>query len=67
MVVEEGPFDAHRSRRAAMTRLGELLFDYFVPMDFLVFTPEEIEKWKDTKNHVIAHAVREGKVLYDAH
>jgi predicted nucleotidyltransferase len=67
LVVEDGPFDVQRSRRAAMTRLWELLFDYFIPMDFLVFTPEEIEKWKDSKNHVIAHAVREGRVLYECH
>lgn len=67
LVVEDGPFDAQRSRRAAMTRLSELLFDYFIPMDFLVFTPEEIEKWKGTRNHVIAHALKEGKVLYEYH
>jgi predicted nucleotidyltransferase len=67
LVVEDGPFDAKRSRRAAMTRLSELLFDYFIPMDFLVFTPEEIEKWKDAMNHVIAHALKEGKVLYEYH
>ena len=67
LVVEDGPFNAGRSRRAAMTRLSELLFDYFIPMDFLVFTPEEIEKWKDAKNHVIAHALKEGRVLYEYH
>jgi len=67
LVVEDGPFDAQHSRRAAMTRLSELLFDYYIPMDFLVFTPEEIEKWKDAKNHVIAHALREGRVLYEYH
>ena len=67
LVVEDGPFTAGRSRRAAMTRLSELLFDYFIPMDFLVFTPEEIEKWKDAKNHVIAHALKEGRVLYEYH
>lgn len=67
LVVEDGPFDARRSRRAEMTRLWELFFDYFIPMDFLVFTPEEVEKWKEAKNHVIAHALREGRVLYEHH
>lgn len=67
LVVEDGPFDAQRSRRAEMTRLGNAMFDYFIPIDFLVFTPQEIEKWKDTKNHVIAHALREGRMLYESH
>lgn len=67
LVVEDGPFDAQRSRRAEMTRLWNIMFDYFIPIDFLVFTPQEIEQWKDTKNHVIAHALREGRMLYESH
>jgi predicted nucleotidyltransferase len=67
LIVEDGPFDAQRSRRGEITRLSNILFDYFIPMDFLVFTPQEIDKWKDAKNHVIAHALREGRTLYEAH
>jgi predicted nucleotidyltransferase len=66
IVVEDGPFDAQRSRRAEMTRLGNIMFDYFIPIDFLVFTPQEIDKWKDVKNHVIAHALLEGRTLYES-
>jgi predicted nucleotidyltransferase len=66
LVVEDGPFDAQRSRRAEMTRLGNIMFDYFIPIDFLVFTPQEIDEWKDVKNHVIAHALREGRTLYES-
>lgn len=67
LIVEDGPFDAKRSRRGEITRLSNVLFDYFIPMDFLVFTPQEIDKWKDAKNHVIAHALREGRTLYESH
>ena len=67
LVVEDGPFDAQRSRRAEITRLGNVMFEYFIPIDFLVFTPQEVEKWKDTQNHVIAHALREGRMLYESH
>jgi hypothetical protein len=42
------------------------MFDYFIPIDFLVFTPQEIDEWKDVKNHVIAHALREGRTLYES-
>lgn len=67
LIIEDGPFDAQRSRRGEITRLSNILFDYFIPMDFLVFTPQEIDKWKDVKNHVIAHALREGRTLYESH
>jgi uncharacterized protein len=66
LVVEDGPFNAQRSRRAEMTRLWNILFDYMIPIDFLVFTPEEIEKWRPTHNHVIAHALKEGRVMYES-
>jgi len=67
LIVEDGPFDAQRSRRREIARLSDILFDFFIPMDFLVFTPQEIEKWKNVKNHVIAHALREGRTLYESH
>lgn len=66
LIVEDGPFDAQRSRRGEITRLSNILFDYFIPIDFLVFTSQEIEKWKEVKNHVIAHALREGRTLYES-
>jgi len=67
LVVEDGPFDARHSRRGAMTRLRTVLGEYFIPMDFLVFTPQEIEEWKDVGNHVVSHALREGITLYESH
>lgn len=65
LVVEDGPFSQQRSREFEMTRLWDILFEYNVPMDFLVFSPEEIAKWGKAKNHVVAHALREGQVMYD--
>jgi predicted nucleotidyltransferase len=67
LVIEDGPFDALRSRRAEMVRLRIILADFFIPMDFLVFTPQEIEEWKDVRNHVVSHALREGRTLYESH
>jgi uncharacterized protein len=65
LVVEDGPFNAQRSRRAEMTRLWKLLGAYRVAKDFLVYTAEEIDKWRTAGNHVISHALKEGRVLYE--
>lgn len=35
------------------------------PMDIFVFTPEEIEYWRGTVNHIITEAIEKGEVLYD--
>ena len=42
LVVEDGPFSKERSRESEMTRLWDILFEYNIPIDFLVFTPEEV-------------------------
>jgi predicted nucleotidyltransferase len=65
LIVEDGPFNAQRSRRKEMARLWRLFMDYRIPLDFLVYTPEEIEERQCARNHVIAHALKDGKVLYE--
>lgn len=67
LVIEDGPFGPERSRRAEMVRLLRLVRDFRIATDFLVYTPEEIEKWQSSRNHVVSHALREGKVLYERH
>lgn len=65
LVVEDGPFNHGRTRETEMVKLWEACFDYNIPLDFLVYSPEEIELWQGVTNHVIAHAIKDGKVLYE--
>lgn len=61
LVVMES--DQPRRHRAAAMQL------MFRPMpcsiDFLVFTPAEVEKWNGTVNHLITEAFRNGKIVYE--
>jgi uncharacterized protein len=34
-------------------------------MDILVFTPEEVERWNGTVNHIVTEALSTGVVAYD--
>ncbi len=65
LVVEDRPFGASDSRREEMARIWRLLAHFSVAQDILVFTPDEIERWRHTRNHVVARALREGRVLYE--
>lgn len=67
MVIEDGPFGPDKTRENEMVKLWQLFFDYAIPLDFLVYSPEEIERWKNAPNHVVAHALKEGKILYERH
>lgn len=65
VVVESMPFGNGRDRRSEATRLWRALAGFGVSKDILVFSREEVEYWRDSLNHVLARALREGRVLYE--
>ena len=65
VVVEAEPFGRERSRHKEMVRLYKVLADFPVSADVLVYTHDEVDYWRDSLNHVLARALREGKVLYE--
>lgn len=65
LVVEKEAAFHQGSRWAESSRIRRALWRFPVPIDVLIFTPEEVDKWKDSTNHVIARSRREGRVVYD--
>ena len=53
-----------RYRRSAP--LYGVLSDILVPMDIMVYSPQEIKEWSEVPQAFVTTAVREGKVLYEA-
>ncbi len=52
-----------RAQRAAT--LYGVLSDIIIPMDILVYRPDEIEEWSSVPQAFVTTAMREGKVLYE--
>ena len=65
VVVEAEPFGPDRDRGAEETRLWRALAKFHVPKDILVYSLDEAEHWRGSLNHVLARALREGRVLYE--
>ena len=65
IVVEAEPFGPARSRHGELVRLYHALAGFRVPADVLVYSHEDVDYWRDSLNHVLARALREGKVLYE--
>ncbi len=65
LVIESEPFGEGRSKLKELNRLYRRLSGQGVPKDILVYSRAEVEKWRGTINHVVARALREGKVLYE--
>jgi predicted nucleotidyltransferase len=67
MVIEAEPFPANRSRRAEYSRLSYALREFPFAKDILLYSRDEFAYWRDSSNHVVGRASREGRVLHDRH
>ena len=65
LIIEDNDFGPKRSRRKETSKLWRTLADIDIPKDILVFSRQEVENWKNSSSHVIARALKEGKVLYE--
>jgi uncharacterized protein len=65
LIIADRSSEESWSRRREIGRIRRGLPIVGVPIDILFFTPDEIEKWRHTMNHVVSEALREGKVLYE--
>ena len=65
LIEERDPFGPARSRRQELSRIRRALSRFRVAKDLLVFSSEEVARWRNSINHVIARALEEGKVLYE--
>jgi predicted nucleotidyltransferase len=65
LIVGNRPFRDERERADVLVRAWEALAPFRVPTDLLLYSEDEVERWADTTNHVVARALRDGRVLYE--
>ena len=65
LIVGERPEKTGWSRRREIGRIRRSLPSIGTPIDILFFTPDEVTRWRNTTNHIINDAFREGEVLYE--
>jgi len=58
--------DVKDSKRRQAVEIDLALSDRTFPLDLIVVTPEEFEKYRNIVGHILYPAVHEGKILYDA-
>ncbi len=61
LLIKPSAEPPHRRVMPAYQAMAGLL----VPTEILWRTPEEVEEWSQARNHFIARALREGRVLYE--
>jgi predicted nucleotidyltransferase len=65
LVVEDGNFGLDHNRWSELKRIRKALRPFRIPKDILVYSEDEFAAWENSANHIAAHAVREGKLLYE--
>ena len=65
LVVENEPFGPSRTRMAEVARLSRLLGHFRVPLDLVLVSSDEVAHAALSQHHVVARAVREGRVLHE--
>ena len=65
LIVEDVKFEDGLSRWRELRRLRKSLASFRGAKDVIVFGREEYEKWRQSPNHIIAQALKEGEVLYE--
>ena len=64
LVIEKEPFSPQRSRRKEMARLQMALRNLPLSKDILLYSRDEFEYWRNSLNHLVGRAGREGRVLH---
>ena len=64
LIIDKDSFGPHRSRRKQLARLWKALQIFPISKDLLLYSEEEVQAWRNSKNHIISRALREGKAVY---
>ena len=64
LVVESEPFSPQRSRRKVAARLYMALRGLAISKNILLYSRDEFNHWKNSLNHIVGRAHREGRVLH---
>ncbi len=65
LIIDPEPFTVTHSRRKTAGKIWRALSVLRVPVDLVMCNISEVEKWSQGKNHVIARAMSEGRVIYE--
>ena len=65
VIVEAKPFGPGRNCGEEEARIWRALAKFHVPKDILVYSLDEVARRRGSRNHVLARALRGGKVLYE--
>jgi len=65
LIEESEPFVAGRTRWSEIRKIRRALSKFRIAKDVLVYSTDEVAKWRDSRNHIVSRCLRDGRVLYE--
>lgn len=65
LIIEEDAFNRNHNRWSELKRIRRALKRFHIPKDILVYSHEEFDQWQHATNHIIGHATRQGRLVYE--
>ncbi|NEQ31823.1 MAG: nucleotidyltransferase domain-containing protein [Leptolyngbya sp. SIO4C5] len=65
LIIQSEPFGPGHSRIMEMTKVWRALAKFGVPTDIVLYSRDEVDIWRGSRNHVTTRALEEGRVLYE--
>ena len=65
LVVTAEGFGPHRSRIKEITRISKSVGRFGIPTDILLYSQQEVENWKGSRNHITTRALQVGRAIYE--
>jgi len=65
MVIMDEGFEKKQKPLQLLNRLYLATYSFGIPEDILIYDVSKVNRLKDSLNHVIGKATREGRVLYE--
>lgn len=65
LVIDKDDFSAQRSRRLVAGSLYRKLAGFGIAKDLVFYSRDEVDRLAASPNHLVAHALREGRRLYE--
>jgi predicted nucleotidyltransferase len=67
LIVGSGKSVKGTDELALLGNLWNVLRKFRFPIDLLLFSQDDVARWKDSRFHVIGTALREGRIVYERH
>ncbi|WP_130472563.1 nucleotidyltransferase domain-containing protein [Candidatus Magnetaquicoccus inordinatus] len=64
LIVQQKGF-TERSRWREMQVIRQAISHFPIAKDILLYSQDEVAHWRHSLNHVVGHALREGRSLYE--